>query len=223
MEHEFEDLAGMAILEGYGMTEMGICTINPPAGLNKPGTVGPANIGVELSIRDDDGREVGTGNQGRLWVKSPTNTVGYWENPGATAEVIVDGWLDTGDIVAADDAGYLSFFGRKKQIIVHDGSNISPQEVEDSLLEHPAVCGAGVVGVHDLVHGENVWAYVALRDGVEPPAIKNLIEFSRDRIGYKAPDFIELLSDIPMNASGKVDRSTLKRWAADRHKSEAAG
>ena len=79
--------------------------------------------------------------------------------------MVRDGWLDSGDLARADDDGYLWFFGRKKQIIVHDGSNISPHEVEGALIEHPAVALAGVVGVHDTVHGENVRAYVTLRDG----------------------------------------------------------
>ena len=98
---------------------------------------------------------------------------GYWEAPEATAEVVVDGWLDSGDLARADEDGYLWFFGRKKQVIVHDGSNISPLEVEGALVEHPAVALAGVVGVHDSVHGENVRAYVTLRRGrraaLEPP------------------------------------------------------
>ena len=92
--------------------------------------------------------------------------IGYWNRPDATAETIVDGWLDTGDVVSADADGYLWFRGRKKQIIIHDGSNICPQEVEESLLDHPAVAAAGVIGIHDLVHGENVRAYVELKPGV---------------------------------------------------------
>ena len=107
------------------------------------------------------------GTPGRLWIKSPSNMIGYWNRPDATAETIVDGWLDTGDLVAADEQNYLWFRGRKKQIIIHDGSNICPQEVEDSLLEHPAVASAGVVGIHDLIHGENVRAYVTFRPDVE--------------------------------------------------------
>ena len=95
--------------------------------------------------------------------------IGYWNRPDATAETFVDGWLDTGDLVAADEQNYLWFRGRKKQIIIHDGSNICPQEVEDSLLEHPAVASAGVIGIHDLIHGENVRAYVRFRPGVERP------------------------------------------------------
>ena len=94
---------------------------------------------------------------------------GTGRTPTATAEILRDGWLDSGDLAHADDDGYLWFFGRKKQIIVHDGSNISPTEVEDALAEHPAVALVGVVGIHDEVHGENVRAYVTLQEGVAAP------------------------------------------------------
>ena len=89
------------------------------------------------------------GTEGRLWIKSPCNMIGYWNQPDATAETIQAGWLDTGDVMMADEDGYLWFRGRKKQIIVHDGSNICPQEVEEALLEHRAVDSAGVIGIHD--------------------------------------------------------------------------
>ena len=222
LERAFAALAGVPIDECYGMSEIGIATVNPPAGLIKQGSVGPTNVGYALSIRDDDGNEVGPNVDGRLWVKSPINMVGYWDNPKATAETIIDGWLDTGDVMRADEDGYLWFRGRKKQIIVHDSSNISPQEVEESLLEHEAVLSAGVVGVHDLVHGENVWAYVTLSDDVDRPSSQTLIEYSRERVGYKAPETIILLDEMPLNATGKVDRVTLKKWAAERHDAEVS-
>ncbi len=118
-----------------------------------------------------------------------------------------------------DEHGYLRFCGRRKQIIVHDGSNISPQEVEGALVEHSAVSGAGVVGVvgvHDVVHGENVWAYVALVDGAARPTVQQMIEFARARVGYKAPDVIEVLDKLPLNPTGKVDRVRLKKIAEER-------
>lgn len=123
------------------------------------------------------------------------------------------GWVDTGDVVEADEQGYLWFRGRKKQIIIHDGSNICPQEVEDSLLENPAVESAGVVGIHDLIHGENVRAYITLRPDAKPPKMAELIQFSRARVGYKAPDEIIVLPEMPLNAVGKVDRVALKQLA----------
>jgi long-chain acyl-CoA synthetase len=216
LEREFIELAGFPIDEIYGMSEIGISNLNPPSGTNKLGSVGTANVGYALSIRDEDGRELPVGGEGRLWVKSPCNMVGYWNRPDATADTIKDGWLDTGDVMRADEDGYLWFCGRKKQIIVHDGSNICPQEVEETLLEHDAVASAGVVGIHDLVHGENVRAYVTLKDGAPRPTSQELIRFARARVGYKAPEEIVVLEEMPLNATGKVDRVALKRMAQER-------
>ena len=113
----------------------------------------------------------------------------------------------------ADDEGYFYFCGRKKQIIVHDGSNICPQEVEGVLLDHPSVASAGVIGIHDLVHGENVRAYITLAEGTERPASHELIQFARARVGYKAPEEIVVLDEMPLTATGKLDRTYLKRMA----------
>jgi long-chain acyl-CoA synthetase len=113
---------------------------------------------VDLSVRNDAGTELREGRTGRLWIRYRGTMVGYWDRPEATAEVFSNGWFDTGDVVRVDGDGYVWFTGRRKQIIVHDGSNIAAQEVEDALIEHPAVARAGVVGVHDLQHDENVWA-----------------------------------------------------------------
>jgi long-chain acyl-CoA synthetase len=106
---------------------------------------------------------VSPGEEGRLWVKTPTQSAGYWNDETVSAEALRDGWFDTGDDMKVDPDGYNWFCGRRKQIIVHDGSNISPQEVEDALLEHESVELAGVVGVIDEAHGENVRAYVEIK------------------------------------------------------------
>jgi acyl-coenzyme A synthetase/AMP-(fatty) acid ligase len=213
LEREFVDLTGMAIEEVYGMTETGTSAINPTAAGNRIGSIGQLAPGFEASIRDDKGVEVPAGTPGRLWIRSRGNTIGYWSRPDATAETIVDGWLDTGDLVAADEQNYFWFRGRKKQIIIHDGSNICPQEVEDSLLENTAVASTGVVGIHDLVHGETVRAYVVFRPGVKRPTVAELMRFSRDRVGYKAPEEIIVLDEMPINAVGKVDRVALVQMA----------
>jgi long-chain acyl-CoA synthetase len=213
LEREFTVLAGFEIDETYGMTEIGIATINPPSGENRLGSIGRLAPGFAASVRDDQGRELPPGTEGRMWIKAPSNMVGYWNRPDATAETIVDGWLDTGDVVSIDAEGYVWFRGRKKQIIIHDGSNICPQEVEESLLEHDAVESAGVIGVHNLVHGENVRAYITWRPNVARPTMADLIQFSRARVGYKAPDEIIVLDQMPINATGKVDRVALKQMA----------
>lgn len=212
---EFAAAAGFPIVEGYGMTEVGLATLNPPSGINKPGSIGQPTTGVSIGIRDDYGNLVAPGTIGRIFIRSPSRMSGYWNAPEATEQVVSDEWLDSGDLAHADDDGYLWFFGRKKQIIVHDGSNISPFEVEDALLEHPDVGLAGVVGIHDTVHGENVRAYVTLREGAARPSSADLIVFCRERVGYKAPEEIVFLDTMPLNPTGKVDRVALKRIAED--------
>jgi acyl-CoA synthetase (AMP-forming)/AMP-acid ligase II len=213
LEREFTAVSGFAIEELYGMTETGTSVMNPTAGGNRLGSIGQVAPAFAASLRNDAGEELPAGAPGQLWIQSPSTMIGYWNRPDATAETIVDGWLDSGDLVAADADNYLWFRGRKKQIIVHDGSNICPQEVEDSLSEHPAVASAGVIGIYDLIHGENVRAYITLRPEVARPKITELIEFSRARVGYKAPDEVVVLDEMPTNAVGKVDRVALKELA----------
>jgi acyl-coenzyme A synthetase/AMP-(fatty) acid ligase len=215
LEREFSELVGFLIDEGYGMTEVGIATLNPPAGLIKQGSIGVPVGGFGISVRDDDGAECAPGTVGRVWIRTRSQTIGYWENPEATAEIVREGWLDSGDLAHADDDGYLWFYGRKKQIIVHDGSNISPMEVEGALADHPAVALVGVVGIHDEVHGENVRAYVTIKDGIARPTSQELIEHARALVGYKAPEEVVFLDEMPVNATGKLDRVGLKRTAEE--------
>jgi long-chain acyl-CoA synthetase len=214
---EYMALTGHHISEGYGMTEIGLAALNPPTAAAKFGSVGLPSPGFVFSVRSDGGTEVASGEEGRLFVQTPSCTAGYWNDPDASAEVICEHWLDTGDVMRADEDGYLWFRGRKKQIIVHDGSNICPQEVEEALLAHPAVESAGVVGLHDLVHGENVRAYVSLKPDAPRPKALELIKFAKARVGYKAPEEIVFLDQMPLNATGKVDRVALKKLAAGDH------
>lgn len=217
LEKEFHALTGHQIHEGYGMTEIGIAANNPPTGRDKLGSIGLPNPGFVFSIRADQGGESPDGAEGRVFITAPSRSSGYWNDPKATAEVFDNGWLDTGDVMKADQDGYLWFCGRKKQIIVHDGSNISPQEVEDALLDHPSVENVGVVAVHDLLHGENVRAYVELKQGAARPTSAELIQFARASVGYKAPEEIVFLDKMPLNPTGKVDRAALKKLAAGDH------
>jgi acyl-CoA synthetase (AMP-forming)/AMP-acid ligase II len=212
---EFAEAAGFPIVEGWGMTEVGLATLNPVAGENRQGSIGRPVGGCTVALRDDQGDPVGGDQVGRIFVRTRSLMSGYWQAPEATAQVIEGGWIDSGDLARADEDGYLWFFGRTKQVIVHDASNISPFEVEGALLEHPAIALAGVVGVHDEVHGENVRAYVTLREGAERPAAADLIRFCRERVGYKAPEEIVVLDEMLLNATGKIDRAGLKRMAED--------
>ena len=213
--HEFAAVAGFPIIEGYGMTEVGIATLNPPSGVIKQGSIGRPVGGFSIALRGDEGDPVEAEAVGRIFIRSAASMAGYWEAPQATEEVLLEGWIDSGDLARADADGYLWFFGRKKQVIVHDGSNISPYEVEGALCDHPAVDLAGAVGVHDEVHGENVRAYVTLREGAERPSAADLIVHCRDRIGYKAPEEILFLDEMPLNPTGKIDRVGLKRMAEE--------
>ncbi len=210
---EFAAAAGFPIVEGYGMTEVGLATLNPVSGQNRQGSIGIPVGGLTIALRDDDGEPVGVEDVGRILMRTRSQMSGYWQAPEATDQIISDGWLDSGDLARADQDGYLWFFGRKKQVIVHDGSNVSPLEVEGALVEHPGIDLAGAVGVHDEVHGENVRAYVTVRKGAERPVVADLIRFCRERIGYKAPEEIVFLDEMPLNATGKIDRVGLKRMA----------
>lgn len=212
---EFAQAAGFPISEGYGMTEVGIATLNPPSGLNKQGSIGRPVDGFAITLRDDDGSLVRPGSVGRIFIRTRSRMIAYWNAADATSEIVSGEWLDSGDLAHADEDGYLWFFGRKKQIIVHDGSNISPFEVEGALLEHPAIDLAGVVGVHDVLHGETVRAYVTVREGATRPSSADLIVFCRDRVGYKAPEEVIFLDEMPLNPTGKIDRVGLKRMAED--------
>jgi long-chain acyl-CoA synthetase len=213
LEREFTELSGFAIDEAYGMTEIGLITVSPPSGLIKIGSVGKVVPGVTLALRSDEGDDLDVGGEGRLWAASAATAVGYWDDERATAEAFRDGWLDTGDVMRVDHSGYYYFCGRRKQIIVHDGSNICPQEIEAALVAHPSVVSAGVVGVHDEIHGENVRAYVTLDPDAEPPTTQELIQFARAEVGYKAPEEIVVLDEMPLTGTGKVDRAELIRRA----------
>jgi acyl-CoA synthetase (AMP-forming)/AMP-acid ligase II len=212
---EFAAAAGFPIVEGYGMTEVGLATLNPPSGEIRQGSIGTPIGGFQIELRGEDGEPIEGEAVGRIWIETRSRMSGYWEAPEATAEVVVDGWLDSGDLARADPEGYLWFFGRKKQVIVHDGSNISPYEVEGALVDHPAVSLAGAVGIHDTVHGENVRAYVTLAEDCDKPSAADLVVHCRERIGYKAPEEIVFLDEMPLNPTGKIDRVGLKRMAED--------
>ena len=150
------------------------------------------------------------GEAGEVCVRSPAVMQGYWRAPEATAETIRDGWLHTGDVGYVDDEGYLFIVDRKKDLIIRGGFNVYPRDVEDALLEHPAVAAAGVVGRPDERHGEEVVAFVALRTPGEVSG-DELIEWARARIGgYKYPREVHVLDAMPLTAVGKLDRKALR-------------
>jgi long-chain acyl-CoA synthetase len=160
---------------------------------------------------DSEGREVRPGDIGEICVQGPHLMTGYWQDPDASRAAIRDGWFHTGDLASCDADGFYWFAGRKKEIIIRGGSNISPQEVEAVLYQHPAVAEAGVVGQPDYVWGEAVVAFVVLRSGhttTEP----ELIAFVRERLAdYKTPESIIFRTELPKGPTGKIQRRALRQ------------
>ena len=167
--------------------------------------------GVEVRIVDEHDRSVLCGATGEILVRSPQNMLGYWRDPEATQRALVDGWLRTGDLASADEDGYLWFAGRRKHILIRGGENISPLEVEEALLRHPAVKLAVVVAARDPLETEVPEAFVELRDGMTASAA-DLMSFLAGRlIHYKLPAAIHFVRDWPLTRTGKVDRRKLRR------------
>jgi long-chain acyl-CoA synthetase len=209
LQNRFETAFGIPLLEGYGMTESVPLVVNPK-GVIRPGSLGVPVEGVELRIVDFAGRDVPEGETGEILVRSPGNCIGYWNDPEATRAAVEASWLHTGDLAACDREGYYWFRGRKKEIIIRAGSNISPQEVEEALNQHRAVMEAGVVGQADSVYGEIVVTFIVLRRGFQGDPIE-LRQFAQTRLAdYKVPEKFIFLAEIPKSPTGKVHRSELK-------------
>lgn len=207
-----KELWGIELVQGCGMTEVLPYCINPPAA-NRMGSIGPVCSGMQLRLVDGQGQDVAVGEVGEVLVRSEAVMLGYWNNPVATAEILRDGWLYTGDLARCDRDGYYWFVGRSKEIIIRGGSNIAPLEVEAVLYQHPAVREAGVVGVPDPAWGEVVRAYVALKPG-QSVTERELHSFLQERLAaYKVPEAIVFLPDLPKGLTGKIHRKTLREWA----------
>jgi long-chain acyl-CoA synthetase len=163
-----------------------------------------------VKIVGEDGEEVPPGGLGEICCRSPAVMSGYWEAPEATAAALRDGWLLTGDVGYQDGDGYLFIVDRKKDLIIRGGFNVYPRDVEDALVEHPAVAMAGVVGRPDSSRGEEVVAFVSLRSGAEVTG-QELIDWSRARIGgYKYPREVHVVDAVPLTPVGKIDRKKLR-------------
>ncbi|HET8651138.1 MAG TPA: AMP-binding protein [Gaiellaceae bacterium] len=196
-------LPHVEIREGYGLTETAGLVSSTPPGRSRLGSVGKPAPGVEVRIDGDE--EVG-----EICVRSPSVMLGYWNAPEQTAETIHDGWLRTGDLGYLDGDGYLYVVDRKKDLIIRGGFNVFPRDVEEALLQHPAIAAAGVVGRPDALHGEEVVAFVELRAGheIEPD---ELVGFAKERIGgYKYPREVHVVGSLPLTAVGKIDRKAMR-------------
>jgi len=205
---------GVELREGYGLTETAALVSSNPPGRVRPGSVGPPVAGTEVRVVDEADRELPPGEVGEICCHSGTVMLGYWRAPELSDEVLRGGWLHTGDLGRLDEDGYLYVVDRKKDLIIRGGFNVFPRDVEEALLEHPAVAGACVVGRPDEVHGEEIVAFVSLVSGSETPG-DDLIAFCKQRIGgYRYPREVQVLPALPLTPVGKVDRKALRAMLA---------
>jgi long-chain acyl-CoA synthetase len=211
MQERFQPLFAIPVREGYGMTEIGPAIRNPADAI-RSGSLGKPIQGVEVRVVDAEGEDVSDGQIGEIAVRSPASFAGYWDDPAATRTAVRDGWLYTGDLARRDGDGYLWFEGRKKEIIIRDGVNISPQEVEEAIYKHPAVLEVAVIGMPDPVgtHGERVLAFVSLKDGLVVGE-QELRDHTRQQLAdFKVPERFVFRTDLPKGITGKVARRALK-------------
>jgi acyl-coenzyme A synthetase/AMP-(fatty) acid ligase len=208
---------GITVLRGYGSTEsLTIAKIKPDfperVRTKTDGQVMPA---VEVELRSDDGRVVPRNQEGEIFARSPLSCVGFAPAPGGqpSGNMSADGWIRSGDVAIIDDDSFLSIVGRKKEIIIRGGMNVAPREIEESLLKHPFVAKASVVGLPDQRLGETVCACVVLQAGASLD-FKGIIDHLKalDIATYKLPSRIEFVDTLPTTETGKVKKPELVAW-----------
>jgi malonyl-CoA/methylmalonyl-CoA synthetase len=208
---EFRAKSGHAILERYGLTETLFNSGSPYDGERKPGTVGVPFPDVEISIQDQDGRPLAQGEEGEICIRGPNVFKGYLNRPDATAEAMREGWFRTGDLgrLRRED-GYLEILGRAKDLIITGGYNVYPAEVEAVLMGMPGVDEAAVIGKPSQEYGETVHAFIVTKPGykLEPETL--LAEAGKHLAKYKVPRSIDLVTTLPRNAMGKVQKQVLR-------------
>ena len=208
-----EEVLGITVIEGYGLTETSpVISVNTMKDGSVPGSVGPVLPNVEVKIIDDMGNPVAQGEVGEILVRGKTVMSGYWKRIEETKETIQpDGWLKTGDLGHLDEKKrlYISA-GRKKDIIIRAGENVSPLAIENVLMDHPAPAEVAAVGIADERLGEKVKACVVLRDGANATE-QELKDFCRKNLpAFMTPDLIEFQESLPKTATGKIIKSQLK-------------
>ncbi|MDA8234872.1 MAG: long-chain fatty acid--CoA ligase [Clostridia bacterium] len=209
--NNWREKTGVEIVEGYGLSETSpACTRNPYLGTKKPGSIGKAYPGLEVKIFDDQDCELPPGQVGEIVVRGSNVMMGYWNNPDATAEAMRNQWFHTGDMAYADDEGYIFIVDRKKDVIIRGGTNIYPREVEEVIYRFPGILEAAVIGIPDQAMGEEMLAFIALKNGVKIN-LEELREFCKQElIYYKVPKHFVILEQLPRNASGKILKTKLR-------------
>lgn len=209
---QFKEKFGAEIGEGWGLTEAGANNAtNIGRAVIKPGSIGMPMNGMEMKIFDNDDQELSQGQEGEIVLKGPMVMKGYWNMPEATAEVVRNGWLHTGDIGYMDKDGYFYITDRKKDIIIKGGENISPRVIEEVLYAHPAVSEASVIGVKDKVYGEDLKAFVTLKAG-EKATPEEILEYCKGKLKkFFIPKEVVILQAMPKTLVGKILKKELRK------------
>jgi acyl-CoA synthetase (AMP-forming)/AMP-acid ligase II len=209
LQQRFKAAFGIEIMEGCGMTELHVYSMNPPYGAKKVGSIGRPIAGMEVRLVDERRRPVeGSGAIGEIVVCGTSMTAGYWKNAELTREKIKDGWFYTGDLARRDDDGNYWFFSRKSEVIRQGGLLVSPLEVETVLYQHPSIKEVGVAGVD--AGGQWAVAHVVLKDDGPPIDERTLIDFAAATLPPgKAPRRVVFTDRLPYGLTGKIDRRAL--------------
>jgi len=199
------------LCNGYGLTETSpLIAVNLEDVIEPTNNIGVPVLGVDCSIRNENGHELTKGQTGELWVKGDNIMLGYYNDREKTEEVIVDGWFNTGDLAKFDKNGKLIICGRLKDLIIHKGLNIYPQEIENVILKHDAVLRVGVIGQDDNSFGQIPIAVVQLRSKSEniEKELRDLC--AKDLAAYKVPRRFIIVGDMPLTSTSKVDKKNLR-------------
>ncbi|MGI9069164.1 MAG: class I adenylate-forming enzyme family protein [Pyrinomonadaceae bacterium] len=207
----FEETFNCLVIEGYGLSES-TCrsTFNPPDERRRAGSCGLA-IGNEMKVVDEEDREVADGKLGEIVLRGENILKGYYKNEEATATAFRGGWFHTGDIGYRDADGFFYIVDRKSDMIIRGGENIYPREIDEVLYQHPAISAAATIGITDPLYGEDVAAFVILKDGHEMTE-EGVIAFCRERLAdYKCPKTVRFIKEIPKGPTGKLLKRELAR------------
>jgi long-chain acyl-CoA synthetase len=223
VKQKFEKLTGCTLVEGYGLSETSpVATANPFTGVNKESSIGLPVPGTTIDIISiESGKPVPLGENGEICISGPQVMAGYWNNPEATKEAIVNGRFRSGDIGYMDEDGYTFIVDRLKEMILAGGYNVYPRNVEEAIYMHPAVAECAVVGIPDEYRGQTVKAFVALAEG-QSLAEADLLAFLEDKISkIEMPKQVEFRTALPKSAIGKILKKEL--LAEEAAKKEAQG